>query len=124
MANSMKKAETNKIVYRVGCSYEQLKPEVLAALELMRDALRFDLVVTSAFRSVEHEKEHGRDGTSSHCKGLAVDLAVSSGYERLMLLCAGLSAGFFRVGVGKNFIHFDMDKSKPNPTCWTYYETK
>lgn len=80
------------------------------------------LHISSAFRTREHELSRGRKGDSSHCKGLAVDVFVKDGCERHRLLYVALMAGVPRIGIGKNFVHLDLDLSKPYPTCWTYYE--
>lgn len=107
-----------------GVSLEGLDGRVFKMLRFLAEHVSFDVVVTSAFRSVEHEKSKGRDGSSSHCKGLAVDVAVKDSFERASLLFQAFNVGFPRIGIGPNFIHLDIDLNKAHPIVWTYYENK
>lgn len=77
-------------------------------------------VLSSGYRSIEHEREHGRSGSSSHCKGLAADVFCYNNADRYHLVNLFMQHGFRRIGIGKNFIHVDMDSSKPCPRIWTY----
>ena len=63
----------------------------------------------------------GRDGTSSHTKGLAIDLKVQDSVTRYKIINSLLSVGLNRIGIGKNFIHVDMDKEKASNVIWHYY---
>lgn len=76
--------------------------------------------INSAYRSLAWEKAQGRNGRSSHCKGIAVDIGVSNHQHRLYILVALLTVGFRRVGVAKTFIHVDDDDSKV-PSLWLYH---
>lgn len=78
--------------------------------------------LTSAFRTVEHEYSKGRDGTSSHTKGLAVDIAATSDHERSLIIEGLIKAGFSRIGIGKTFIHVDDDPDKDQNVIWHYYK--
>lgn len=78
--------------------------------------------INSAFRSFAYEKQKGRSGRSSHCKGLAVDIASPDSGTRFVVIAALLGAGFNRIGIGKNFIHVDDDLSKSHPVIFHYYE--
>lgn len=76
--------------------------------------------ISSGFRSVEYERLRSRTGLSSHCKGLAADIVCLSNLDRFQLVSAFLALGVTRIGIAKNFIHVDMDSSKPSPRIWTY----
>ena len=88
-------------------------------LEYARSMSDCPFIVNSAFRSVQYEKEHLRSGTSSHCKGLAVDLRCHSDRARCTIIKCLMRAGFRRIGIAKTFIHVDSDKSK-NDSIWLY----
>lgn len=75
--------------------------------------------INSAFRSVAWEKQKGRSGTSSHCKGIAVDIRTNSHLERMYIVAALLLSGFRRIGIARSFIHVDDDPKK-NPSMWLY----
>ena len=78
-------------------------------------------VINSAYRSEEHEKAQGRTGTSSHTKGIAVDLKSTDSSARYRIISSLISVGVTRFGIGKNFIHVDIDKNKSQNVIWHYY---
>jgi uncharacterized protein YcbK (DUF882 family) len=91
----------------------------LTKLEEARAIAGIPFRITSGYRSKEHNEQVGGVPNSSHLKGVAADIAVSSGNERYIILNALIRAGFKRIGVAKTFIHCDTDDSKPN-SVWTY----
>jgi uncharacterized protein YcbK (DUF882 family) len=99
-----------------------LKGDFIKKLDIARQVAKVPFVLTSAYRSEEWEKKQGRDGTSSHTKGIAVDIKCSSSNDRFRIFNGLISVGFSRIGIGKNFIHVDLDKDKTSSVAWTYYE--
>ena len=92
----------------------------LVDLDEARDRAGVPFVITSGFRTVEHnEKVGGRVG-SSHLKGLAADIAYKGNYEKYRILKGLMSVGFRRLGLGKNFIHVDCDDKKSQDILWGY----
>lgn len=94
------------------CEISDLQDELLQKLDDAREICGFPFIVNSAYRSVDHEKSKGRNGTSSHTKGLAVDLRCGSSYVRMRMISALIQVGFSRIGVYPTFIHADLDKAK------------
>jgi len=70
---------------------------------------------------VAYNEKIGSKPTSSHTKGVAVDISVSTSYERFKILEALIYAGFNRIGIGSDFIHIDNDAKKAQEVCWDYY---
>lgn len=101
------------------CTMEDLSDELLDRLDVVRSLCGFPLIVNSAYRSFDYEQERGRTGSSSHCKGIAVDLAVTSGEKRLKIVQNALRAGFKRIGIAKTFVHLDLDEGKSS-SIWLY----
>lgn len=101
------------------CSINQVSEKLLSMLDLARELYGLPIVINSAYRSPEWERIHKRSGTSSHCKGLAVDISCLVGPMRLRLIEALLDAGFKRIGIAKSYIHVDIDDSKPD-SLWLY----
>ena len=99
------------------CSIEDMDQSFLLKLDDARAICSVPFVINSAYRTPEYEREHSRSGTSSHCKGLAVDLRCTSAGNRLKMLLALLAVGFMRIGLYDNFIHVDFDNSK-KPCIW------
>ncbi len=101
-------------------SGELMEPEVVQALDITRDIYGFPMVITSGFRSVEHNKKVGGSRQSSHLLGYAADIAVPNSQRRYLLVEALLDAGFNRLGLGKDFVHVDMDPNKTPNCIWVY----
>lgn len=98
-----------------------LKTTLLAKLEELETRCGFELSVNSAYRSKDWEISKGRSGTSSHCAGLAVDLSCTSSAQRFKLISEAMIVGFCRIGIGRTFIHLDLDDSKPQNVIFHYY---
>ena len=103
------------------CYISDMKDDLLIRLDIARHIYGSPITLTSAYRSSEWDKAKGRSGTGAHTKGLAVDIRCSNTRNRYLLLKALLFAGFFRIGIAKNFIHVDIDTSKP-AGIWFYEE--
>lgn len=94
------------------CKLSDLSPALIWRLDQAREIAGVPFIVNSAFRSIEYEKSKGRKGTSSHCKGYAVDLSCKSSYIREKMLSALIVSGFRRIGIYPTFIHVDIDPDK------------
>lgn len=106
-------------------SGEMMEREVIEALDVARDIAGFPFIITSGFRTIEHNRKLLQQGyaaspRSSHLLGWAVDIAVPNSRKRFLMLEALLDAGFNRIGIGDEFIHVDMDPNKSPNTIWTY----
>lgn len=97
----------------------KLSPYLKDKLLALSDMCAFPLILTSAYRPKDYEVSKGRSGSSSHCKGLAVDIACTESLKRLELLKYALELGFNRIGIGRDFIHLDVDFDKPK-CVWLY----
>jgi uncharacterized protein YcbK (DUF882 family) len=103
------------------CNKDDLSQIFLELLDSARHLSGVPFILTSGFRSKIYEIEQGRDGSSSHTKGLAVDIKADNSVTRFKIINALISVGFNRIGIGKDFIHVDMDKAKPEKVLWHYY---
>ena len=101
------------------CDWQDMDFAFLAMLDKARDIAGTPFVINSAFRSKEYEISKGRSGSSSHCKGCAIDIRCSTSSQRLRIVFGAFVAGFRRIGIGEHFIHFDCDSSKPEG-IWLY----
>lgn len=101
------------------CCSSDMSEELISRLEYARALCGFEFRINSAFRSVDYEQSKGRTGSSSHCKGLAVDLACYSNERRYILVQNLLRAGFIRLGIGDTYVHADIDFEKPS-CIWIY----
>lgn len=93
----------------------------LIMLDELRDRCGFPFRITSGFRSVKHSAERSKkNGGGTHTKGVAADIAVANGVERMTLVKEALDMGFAGIGVSHSggFVHVDMRTT--TPVMWTY----
>jgi len=93
---------------------------LLEMLDEVRDKFDKPIHITSGFRTPAHNEAVGGVETSSHLKGLAVDIACKNSTDRFDLINCLLDVGFSRIGVAKTFIHADIDPNKSIGVMWTY----
>lgn len=105
------------------CSLKDMDDSFMWSLDNARRSAGIPFVINSAFRTVQFEKLRGRDGTSSHCAGLAVDIRCNTSVNRLKILKALIEEGFQRIGIADSFIHVDSDWKKP-ACIWLYSPDK
>lgn len=102
------------------CSLQDMNQEFMNKLDQLRELAGIPLVINSAFRSVQHEKSKGRNGTSSHVLGVAIDIRCNGSQNRFKVLESAQKLGFKRIGVAKSFIHLDISKKHAQNVIWTY----
>lgn len=101
---------------------DKMQPHFLDKLNIARSYSTIPWTLTSSYRTVEYSKAKGWSLTSSHIKGLAVDIAVPNSRARYEILTCLIMAGFTRIGIGSDFIHVDLDEDKPEKVIWDYYD--
>jgi len=101
-------------------SENKMKKDFIQKLDKARDIAGVPFIITSAYRTENHNREVGGRIGSSHCKGLAVDLLYNGSRDRYLILNALLKVGINRIGLGKSFIHCDVDLDKDENVIWTY----
>lgn len=104
------------------CSIEDMDKEFMEMLTIARWHSGVPYKINSAYRTYNHELQKGRDGTSSHTKGMAIDIRAEDSRTRFMIIDGLLKAGFVRIGIGKSFIHVDDDPDKDQEVIWEYYK--
>lgn len=107
--------------FRCPCCGKVLIDEHLVdMLDQAREIAGVPFVITSGYRCRKHNEEIGGKPNSAHLKGQAADIAVRDSQNRYAILRALLEVGFMRIGIAKDFIHADIDWSKPHPVIWVY----
>lgn len=101
-------------------SGQMMDKTLLEMLDEVRDKFDKPIHITSGFRTPAHNEAVGGVETSSHLKGLAVDIACKKSTDRFDLINCLLDVGFSRIGVGNTFIHADIDQDKTQGVIWTY----
>lgn len=112
---------------------KNLDIELVAKLDIARHRAHVPFVITSGYRTPEHNFEVGGVDRSSHTKGLAVDLMCENSILMWHMLDGLFFAGFKRIGIyiieadGKPHpvhIHVDTDTTKPQEVVFMKYEGK
>ena len=98
---------------------ENMDVDFLAKLDEAREYANIPFIINSAYRSPTHP-ESIKNPTSSHIKGLAVDISVKDSRTRFLVLDALMVVGFSRIGIASTFIHVDLDLDKSQNVIWTY----
>ena len=93
--------------------------DFLAKLDEAREFAGIPFIINSAYRSPSHP-ESIKNPTSSHIKGLAVDIKAKDSITRFKVLDALIAVGFNRIGIAGTFIHVDLDLDKSHNVIWTY----
>ena len=99
-----------------------LNKDFVLLLDKARGIAGIPFVINSGYRTVAHNKAVGGVANSSHLSGLAVDLRARNGAESYGIIKAAMEVGIKRIGINrkKNFIHLDIDSTKPSPTIYEY----
>jgi uncharacterized protein YcbK (DUF882 family) len=97
----------------------KMDEDFLAKLDDAREFAGFPFFINSAYRSPEHP-ESIKNPTSSHIKGLAVDIRARDSRTRYLIIDALMHVGFNRIGIADTFIHVDDDRNKASGVIWTY----
>ena len=97
----------------------KMDTDFLAKLDKAREFAKVPFVINSAYRSPEHP-ESIKNPTSSHIKGLAVDIKATDSKTRFKIVKALVTVGFTRIGIADTFIHVDLDFDKTQNVIWTY----
>lgn len=101
-------------------SGKNMKESTLEMLDAARGYAGVAFVITSGYRTKEHNRKVGGVDSSAHTRGYAVDIRCTESRKRFLILRALLSAGFNRIGVASTFLHCDNDPEKPENVIWKY----
>jgi uncharacterized protein YcbK (DUF882 family) len=101
-------------------SGQLMDPKLLEMIDEVREIYGKPIRINSGYRTEAHNRKVGGVDSSSHIKGLAIDVSCTRSDDRFKMLTALIEVGFNRIGVAGSFIHVDIDKDKSQNVIWTY----
>jgi len=114
----MKYFKDDDFLCKCGCGMD-----VSEDVKIMADTIRANagipLIVNSGARCKAYNATKGYSETSSHTLGLAVDFKCVDSASRFKIINTMIRIGIRRIGLHKNFIHFDIDRDKTD-AIWFY----
>ena len=105
-----------------GLNIKHMDIETLRRLDVLRASLAEPIRLSSSIRCEKYNQLRGGRENSAHLDGLAVDIMVpvpDSGY-RFRLIRMTLRCGWWRIGVGDDFVHLDRSTELPQDVMWVY----
>ena len=96
-----------------------MNKDFLFVLDEAREFAGIPFIINSAYRSPNHPLSV-KNPSSSHIKGLAVDIKANENATRFKIVEALISVGFTRIGIADTFVHVDLDFEKRQDIIWTY----
>jgi zinc D-Ala-D-Ala carboxypeptidase len=120
MSVTLKHFKRSEFTCKCGCGETVISDDLLVSLDKAREFAKIPFVISSGYRCKDHP-ESKKNPTSSHIKGLAVDIKCTNSNTRAIMMDALVFADFERFGIHKSFIHVDIDVyDKPSPVIWLY----
>ena len=116
----MKWFKSSEFDCKCKCGLNNIDEGLLLMLDEAREEAGVAFVINSGCRCRKHNTKIGGSKTSSHMKGLAVDIRASNSRTRFKIVTGLLLAGFARIGIGKRFIHADVDSKKSQTIMYLY----
>ena len=103
------------------CDANQMDENVIDQLDAMREECGFPFIINSGYRCPEHNAAVSKTGLNGpHTTGKAVDIRVTSGRQRWMIMYSALIRGLTRFGIAKTFVHIDWTRETDQKVVWTY----
>lgn len=103
-------------------TFGELDPFLRTLCDKMRGECGFAWKITSGYRTqIENDATPNSVSDSAHVLRLAVDVYCVDSAKRDTIVNVAKANGIKRIGIGQNFVHLDIDKTKPQGVMWHYY---
>jgi hypothetical protein len=100
---------------RCGCGLLNIDISLALMIDSARAIAKVPFIINSCCRCQEHNKKEKGSKTSSHLKGLAIDIKAIDSLTRFKIVDSLVRVGFKRILLYSTFIHADIDKDKVYP---------
>jgi len=96
-----------------------LDPNFVDLLDRARDISDTPYIISSGFRTEQHNQSVGGVSNSSHTKGVGVDLKCKDSSTRFAIVRGLLAVGINRIGVYEDgHVHCDVSRNHPQYVMW------
>lgn len=97
----------------------EMNVNFIHALDHLRKVCGFPFYISSGYRSpTGHSIEKAKEYPGTHGQGIACDIYVTGGRQRMQIVKNATALGFNGIGVAKSFVHVDLRKDKS--VLWCY----
>lgn len=96
----------------------EMKHNFILRLDALRDICGFSFIINSGYRDPSHPEEARKAQPGQHAHGIAADIRVNGGAQRMAVVRNALAMGFTGIGVANTFVHLDLRTSEP--MLWKY----
>ena len=103
-----------------GSGAQHMSADFIHKLDNIRECAGFPFLISSGYRTPEHNERVGGVANSSHLNGLAADISAPTTAMRDAIVECAAANGIKRIGYGNTFIHLDVDQDKPQYAIWGY----
>ena len=103
-------------------SGELIHPVLVGKLDSIREDVGFPLIINSGVRTETHNEQVGGVTQSAHTYPCycAVDVRYKTKAQQRAIIGSAKKHGITRIGIGRTFIHMDIDTTKPQNVVWYY----
>lgn len=98
---------------------DEMKPELIAKLQQLRDFYAQPLLINSAFRCQDHNAAVGSSVGSRHLTGEAVDIQCGFAGMRHHIVRLAMLLNFGGIGIANTFVHLDV-RPLEDGKMWLY----
>ena len=102
-----------------GCGKDDICQTLVEILQTIRNEIEIPIIIHSGVRCEKYNAEVGGEKKSAHIRGRAVDIKCLDSRTRYNLIWKLINR-FDRIGIGKDFIHVDIDYTLPRQMIWIY----
>lgn len=94
--------------------------DMVMILEIIRARVGAALCITSGVRTAEQNMKVGGVNCSAHQRGMAADIECLTSDRRFLIVDSAMKQGVKRIGIGRTFVHVDIDPDLPQKVIWLY----
>ena len=95
-------------------------PVLLSHLNWIAGQIPGGIRITSGYRTIKHNKSVGGVANSSHLSGIAADVQTLTSAMRMKVIKLAIQRCIPRIGIGKTFVHLDIDREKACEIIFLY----